>query len=157
MKKTKPRIGSVYQTYSTRPSLAELHVLPIPISCPTIFVAVAEMPVARRALIIGLCGPAIQVIGFVWLGVHLLFSHLHDPIDPRHLFFEGGTLMVGAGLLLSIVCIPVAIEVACAAEEDVAMKIFGKSGKAAPPSRPSSRRRHRLEEAPGSARERRDG
>lgn len=83
------------------------------------------MPIARRALLIGLLGPGIQALGFTWEISHLLLFHLHNPMDPRHLFFEGGVLLIGAGFLVSLVCIPVALEVARATEDDVALKVFG--------------------------------
>ena len=82
------------------------------------------LPIARRALLIGLVGPLIQGLGFVWLLAHLFLRHLHDPIDPRHLFFEGGFLTLGAGLLITLICVPVALEVARASEEEVALMHF---------------------------------
>ena len=82
------------------------------------------MPAARRALIIGLLGPVIQGIGVVWIAAHLLLYHLHDPLDPRHLFFEAGVLLAGAGFLITLICVPVALEVARASDAEVALKVF---------------------------------
>lgn len=79
---------------------------------------------ARRALLIGLVGPTIQALGLLWLVAHLLLVHLHDPINPRHLVFEGGFLAMGAGLLVTLLCVPVAIEVARASEEEVRLHHF---------------------------------
>jgi hypothetical protein len=82
------------------------------------------MSVQTRAIAIGMAGPVIQALGFLWLMAHLLLSHLHAPLDPRHLFFEGGFLMMLAGLAVSIVCIPVALEVARASLEEVEVYVF---------------------------------
>lgn len=82
------------------------------------------LPLAHRALIIGLVGPVIQALGALWLFAHLLLLHTHDPVDPRHLFFEGGFLTLGAGLLITLVCVPVALEVSRASEAEVALSEF---------------------------------
>lgn len=82
------------------------------------------MPAERRALLIGLLGPAIQAIGFAWEAAHLFVHHLHAPADPRHLFFEGGVLLIGVGFLVSVVLVPVAIEVARASPADLGLKMF---------------------------------
>ena len=78
----------------------------------------------QRALLIGLVGPVLQVLGLLWLMGHLLVFHLHEPFDPRHLFFEGGFLMMLSGLAVSLICIPVALEVARAAPVDVEVYVF---------------------------------
>jgi hypothetical protein len=98
------------------------------------------LPLAQRALIIGLVGPAIQALGVLWLLAHLLLLHTHDPVDPRHFFFEGGFLTFGAGLLITLVCVPVAIEVARASEAEVALTEFELEEQAPAPS--FNQRRH---------------
>ena len=82
------------------------------------------MSVKTRALSIGLAGPAIQAAGIVWTIAHLLVSHLHDPLTPRHIVFEAPFLFIVVGFLVTLVCIPVALEVAQASPEDVAIPIF---------------------------------
>jgi hypothetical protein len=88
------------------------------------FMSAGTMRVEQRALLIAMLGPAIQVVGLVWEAVHLLTAHLHDPLDPRHLVLEAPVLIVLAGLMVSIVCIPVALEVAASAPEDVEVHVF---------------------------------
>ena len=85
----------------------------------------------KRALLVGLAGPAIQVVGFVWTIAHLLLVHLHDPLTPRHIVFETPFLVIFVGLLVSIVCIPVALEVARASEAELEIPVFDPDGDGA--------------------------
>ena len=62
------------------------------------------MSIRDRALVIGLTGPAIQAVGVTWTVLHLL---------------------IFVGLLVSIACIPVALEVARASDDDVALPVLG--------------------------------
>jgi hypothetical protein len=82
------------------------------------------MPVQRRAYVIGLLGPVIQAIGLVWQALHLLIVHWSVPLSTRHLMYEPGILLIVVGLIVSIVCIPVAIEVAQANERDVEIQVY---------------------------------
>lgn len=80
------------------------------------------MNAATRALILGLAGPSIQLAGIVWGTVHVLVMHYSEPITARHLATEPALLLIIVGFLVSIVCIPAAIEVARAAPEEFALK-----------------------------------
>jgi hypothetical protein len=91
-----------------------------------------------------MAGPAIQAIGIAWTGAHLLVSHLHEPLTPRHVVFDAPFLVIFVGFLVSIVCIPVALEVARASEDDVAMPDFEPEDAGAPERRLTSRQRSSL-------------
>lgn len=82
------------------------------------------LPVARRALIIGLLGPAIQALGFLWTALHLLFAHWSDNFGPRHLVYEPGILLIVLGFSLTLICVPAALEVVRASEEDVEIPVY---------------------------------
>jgi hypothetical protein len=82
------------------------------------------MPVQRRAYIIGLIGPAIQAIGLVWEALHVLIAHWSVPLSARHLMYEPGVLLIVVGFIVSVVCVPVAIEVAQANERDVEIPVY---------------------------------
>ena len=84
------------------------------------------MSVQRRALLIGMIGPAIQAIGLLWELVHLLLHHVHKPMLARHIIFEPAVLLVVAGFALTVICVPVALEVARARPEDVEMPLLGR-------------------------------
>jgi hypothetical protein len=82
------------------------------------------MSVKTRALIIGLTGPAIQAVGIVWAVSHLLLVHWHDSLTARHIVFESPFLFLFVGFLVSLVCIPVALEVARATPEEVELPVL---------------------------------
>jgi hypothetical protein len=88
------------------------------------------MPVEKRALLIGLIGPAIQSVGLVVEVAHIAASHLDSPLTPRHIAFEPGFLLILVGFLISFVCIPVAVDVARSRAEDVAIPVFGPAAEA---------------------------
>jgi hypothetical protein len=99
------------------------------------------MSIRNRALGIAFAGPAIQAIGIVWTLFHLLISHVHDSITARHVVFESSFLLIFVGFLVSIVCIPVALEVMRAREDDVSLPLLGREAadEAAPRERPALR------------------
>ena len=90
------------------------------------------MSIQRRALLIGMTGPGLQAIGLLWEVAHILVIHLHTPIAARHILFEPGFLLMFVGFVLSIVCVPVAIELARASEADVVIPVFGPAEARAP-------------------------
>ena len=81
-------------------------------------------PVAQRALIIGLMGPAIQALGFFWTALHFLLIHWSGTFGPRHLIYEPGILLIVVGFALSVICVPVALEVVKATEQDVEIPVY---------------------------------
>jgi hypothetical protein len=83
------------------------------------------MSVEKRALLIGMAGPAIQAAGFVMESAHLLVRHFHGAFPLRQMAFEPGILMIVVGFFVGVVCIPLAIEVARAAPEDLEIPVFG--------------------------------
>ncbi len=82
------------------------------------------LPVAQRALIIGLMGTAIQALGLLWTALHLLIAHWGDSIGPRHVMYEPGVLLIVVGFFVSLACVPVALEVARASEQDVEIPVY---------------------------------
>jgi hypothetical protein len=82
------------------------------------------MPVQRRAYVIGLLGPVLQAIGLIWEALHVAIIHWSTPLSARHLIYEPGVLLIVIGFFVSLVCIPVAIEVAQANESEVEIPVF---------------------------------
>ena len=79
----------------------------------------------QRALILGMAGPAVQAVGIVWEALHILTGHLNEPLTARHVAFEPAVLVIIVGFLLSLVCIPTAIEVARARPSELELPILG--------------------------------
>jgi len=92
------------------------------------------MSVRRRALLIGFLGPAIQAVGIGWEVLHVLVSHWSEPLSARHFLYEPPFLLVIVGFLVAAVCLPVAIEVAQASEEEVAIPVYSPEPVEAQPA-----------------------
>ena len=82
------------------------------------------MAVQRRALLIALIGPTLQGLGFSWLLLHMFVIHWSGSFTARHLLYEPGALIAVAGFIVTLVCTPLAIEVARAAESDLEIPVF---------------------------------
>src|SRR3989304_3976723 len=90
------------------------------------------MSTRARAIAIGMFGPFVQGVGLLWLLANALLASgrglsLRVIFDPAH-------LVVFVGMLLSLVCLPIALEVAAAAPEDVELELFEREagGQLAP-------------------------
>ena len=82
------------------------------------------MSVERRALLIAFLGPAIQAIGFAWEALHLLFAHWSTPLTARHILYDPAVHLVLVGFFVSLVCLPVALEVSHARESEVEIPLY---------------------------------
>ena len=89
-----------------------------------------------RALIIAMAGPAIQGVGLAWETVHLLTGHNAASLSARHLMFEPAVLVLVVGFLVSLVCVPAALEVSHASPEELELPRLGAE-------EPEEQRRHR--------------
>lgn len=87
----------------------------------------------------GMAGPSIQAIGFAWEAVHLFTSHTALNVNARHLIFEPAVLVIVVGFLVSIVCVPAAIEVARASEAELTLPRLGTEEDAQPRGRRAAR------------------
>jgi|FLYL01.1.fsa_nt_gi hypothetical protein len=78
------------------------------------------MTVQRRAFLIGMLGPALQFLGVAWdlLEHGLLHTHGLAETTFTHLISAPAHLLAAAGLLVSVIGIPVAIEVARSDERE---------------------------------------
>jgi len=80
------------------------------------------MSTRARAIAIGMFGPFVQGVGLLWVLANALLDSgrglsLRVIFDPAH-------LVVFVGMLLSLVCLPIALEVAAAAAADVELELF---------------------------------
>ena len=97
------------------------------------------MSLQRRALLIALAGPALQALGLVWGAVHLLVAHWSTALTTRHLIYDPAIFLIVVGFLASLICLPVALEVARASESEVEIPVYE-----AQPSQASQRATSRL-------------
>jgi hypothetical protein len=88
----------------------------------------------RRALIIAFFGPAIQAIGLAWEALHLLIAHWDTGLTARHLMYDPAVLLIVVGFFASLVCVPVALEVARASEDELEIPVYEPEPSEAKPS-----------------------
>ncbi len=79
------------------------------------------MSPSMRALLIGMLGPVLQAVGVTWdLFDHGVFDHSGlEHITMAHIVTGPAHLMMFTGFLVSVVCIPLALQVAAARPEEL--------------------------------------
>ncbi len=68
-------------------------------------------------------GPALSALGAVWVLANVLIDSGHE-LTFRYVIFDPGHLIIAAGIMVSVVAIPVAFQVAAAAPEELELVIF---------------------------------
>ncbi len=76
-----------------------------------------------RAFIIALAGPALSFLGALWVLANVLIDSGRE-LTFRYVIFDPGHLIIAAGIMVSVVSIPVAFQVAAAAPEDLELDLF---------------------------------
>jgi hypothetical protein len=80
-------------------------------------------------------GPIVQGAGLVWVLANALLDSGRG-LSISYVSFDPAHLMLFVGVLLSVVCLPVALEVAAAAPEEVELELFEpEPGSEASPAR----------------------
>jgi len=97
------------------------------------------MSVQRRALFIAFAGPAIQAAGLAWETLHLLVAHWNTALTARHLMYDPAVLLIVVGFFVSLVCVPVALEVARVTEAEVEIPLYEPEASAGTQRSPSPR------------------
>src|SRR3972149_5305705 len=81
------------------------------------------MSTRARAIAIGMFGPFVQGAGLLWVLANALLDSGRG-LSFRYVSFDPAHLVIFVGILLSVVCLPIALEVAAAAPEDVELELF---------------------------------
>ena len=81
------------------------------------------MSTHMRAALIAMLGPAVSVLGIAWVLANALIDTGRE-LSLRYVAFDSGHLVITAGIIISVICIPVAREVAAAEPEDVELQLF---------------------------------
>lgn len=76
-----------------------------------------------RSVLIGLLGPAVSAAGLLWVVLKQLL-HTAPTMTSRYVVFDPAHLLIAAGILIAAICLPVAIEVASAAPDEVRIPDF---------------------------------
>jgi hypothetical protein len=86
-----------------------------------------------RALLIGLMGPAICGLGLLWLLAEAALDPTPETADLRFFIFDSAHLVIAMGVMVSAICVPLALQVAKAEPEDVEIPIFDAEMEAEDP------------------------
>jgi hypothetical protein len=78
----------------------------------------------KRALVIGMLGPAISGLGLIWAFAKSLLQANPDQADFRYLLFDSPHLVIAVGIVVSFVCLPIALGVILASEEALEIPVF---------------------------------
>jgi hypothetical protein len=84
------------------------------------------MSTQSRALAIGLLGPLLAAAGLVWLTVDSVVDPRTGKFGFHHLMFNPPHLVIAAGIALSFIAVPLALKIALASEEEVAIPVFDR-------------------------------
>ncbi len=103
------------------------------------------MSTGAKAFLIGIVGPILQATGLAWVLLKAVVDSGGAELTVRYLIFDSAHLIIVVGILVSVVCIPVAFEVARAEFEDVELERFESVEEEAPCNAPA--------EIPGRSRE----
>ncbi|MGE0059093.1 MAG: hypothetical protein AB7P33_12525 [Dehalococcoidia bacterium] len=71
--------------------------------------------------------------------MHLLTSHTAFNVNARHLAFEPAVLVIVVGFLVSLICVPAALEIARASEAELKLPHLGAEEDAQPRGRRAAR------------------
>ncbi len=80
------------------------------------------MSTQTRALLIAMLGPALSILGALWVLANVLIDSGRE-LTIRYVVFDPGHLVIAAGIMVTIVSIPVAFQVAAAEPEDIELEL----------------------------------
>jgi hypothetical protein len=80
------------------------------------------MSTQTRALLIALIGPALSILGALWVLANVLIDTGRE-LTLRYVVFDPGHLVIASGVMVTIVSIPVAFQVAVAEPEEVGLHL----------------------------------
>ena len=94
------------------------------------------MSTQTRALVIAMLGPALSILGALWVLANVLVDSGRE-LTFRYVIFDPGHLVIAAGVMISVVSIPVAFQVAAATPEELALDLFEPDATQQPSGAPS--------------------
>jgi hypothetical protein len=80
------------------------------------------MSASVRAALIGMLGPAVSTLGTIWVLVNVVVDTGRE-LTLRYVLFDPGHLIIVVGIAVSVICLPVAFQVAAAEESELALTL----------------------------------
>ena len=77
-----------------------------------------------RATAIGMLGPAISLVGLIWILLDALFDPTPEAANFRYFLFDSPHLAIAVGTVVSAICLPISIQVARARPEELELPDF---------------------------------
>ena len=77
-----------------------------------------------RATAIGMLGPAISLVGLIWIVLDALLDPTPEAASFRYFLFNSPHMMIAVGTVVSALCVPIAIQVARAQPEELELPDF---------------------------------
>ncbi len=90
-----------------------------------------------RAFIIALAGPALSFLGALWVLANVLIDSGRE-LTFRYVIFDPCHLIIAAGVMVSVVSIPVAFQVAAATPGELELDLFEPEPAEQPSGAPAS-------------------
>ena len=82
------------------------------------------MSSSARATAIGMLGPAISLVGLIWIVLDALLDPTPEAANFRYFLFDSPHMMIAVGTIVSALCVPIAIQVARARPEELELPDF---------------------------------
>jgi len=76
------------------------------------------MSASVRAALIGMLGPAVSTLGIIWVLVSVVLDTGRE-LTLSYVLFDPGHLIIAVGIAISVICLPVAFQVAAAEESEL--------------------------------------
>ena len=89
------------------------------------------MSTQARATVIAMLGPLVQGTGLLWMLGDALLNPGRE-LTLRYVLFDPGHLMVAVGLALTVICLPIAFQVATAEPDDLELAMPEPPGSEEP-------------------------
>ena len=77
-----------------------------------------------RATAIGMLGPAISLVGLIWMLLDALFNPTPEAANFRYFLFDSPHLVIAVGTVVSAICLPISLQVARAQPEELELPNF---------------------------------
>jgi hypothetical protein len=89
------------------------------------------MSASVRAALIGMLGPTVCALGIIWVLASVVLDSGRE-LTLRYVLFNPGHLIIAVGIAVTVICLPVAFQVAAAEESELELTLPEPEPQAAP-------------------------